>query len=384
MKKILTSLLALALVTTMLLGMAVSADALSYSGSASYKSGKYYTALTKVKLTGNNRTDIVNVAKSQVGYQEGSSSSQLSGTVKGNGNYTEYGRWYGTQDMWCHMFVSWCAARANIASSVVPKTSFTVTGLTQFKNQGRAYSRANVAAGKYTPQAGDIVYFKSSRNNNICNHVGIVTKYSGKTLYTIEGNTSSATISTNGGMVANKSYSISNTYIVYICKPNYTAKSTTTVSSSSKTSSSSSTAKKTTASVSYPTLQKGASGYKVKALQFMLNNYNSSKITVDGTFGAATFNAVKAFQKSKGLSQDGIVGAGTWGKLCATTQSTSSYKANLTKAIQTLLNGKIKAGLSVDGVYGAGTKAAVIKFQKSKGLTQDGVVGATTWKYLLA
>ena len=155
MKKILTSLLALALVTTMLLGMAVSADALSYSGSASYKSGKYYTALTKVKLTGNNRTDIVNVAKSQVGYQEGSSSSQLSGTVKGNGNYTEYGRWYGTQDMWCHMFVSWCAARANIPSSVVPKTAFTPTGLTQFKNQGRAYSRANVAAGKYTPQAGE-------------------------------------------------------------------------------------------------------------------------------------------------------------------------------------------------------------------------------------
>jgi hypothetical protein len=49
------------------------AYALSYSGSSSYMSGKYYTNLTKVKLTGNQRKDIVNVAKSQVGYQEGSS-----------------------------------------------------------------------------------------------------------------------------------------------------------------------------------------------------------------------------------------------------------------------------------------------------------------------
>lgn len=42
------------------------------------------------------------------------------------------------------------------------------------------------------------------------------------TLYTIEGNTSSATVSTNGGAVCAKSYSISNTYIVYVCCPNYT------------------------------------------------------------------------------------------------------------------------------------------------------------------
>lgn len=72
----------------------IPASALSYSGSSSYKSGKYYTALTKVTLTGNQRTDIVNVAKSQIGYQEGSSSSQLSGEVRGNSNYTEYRRWY--------------------------------------------------------------------------------------------------------------------------------------------------------------------------------------------------------------------------------------------------------------------------------------------------
>lgn len=194
---------------------------LSYKGSSSYKSGKYYTALKKVSLTGNQRKDIVNVAKSQVGYQESSSSHKLSGEVRGNGNKTEYGRWYGLQDMWCAMFVSWSANVAKVSTSIIPKHSFTPTGLNWFKNRGRAYSRAKVAAGKYKPQPGDVIYFKSPRNNNPTNHVGIVTKYSGKTVYTIEGNTSSATVSTNGGAVASKSYSINNTYIVYICKPDY-------------------------------------------------------------------------------------------------------------------------------------------------------------------
>ena len=37
---------------------------------------------------------------------------------------------------------------------------------------------------------------------------------------------------------------------------------------------------------------------------------------------------------------------------------------------------------SVDGVFGAGTKSAVIAFQKKNGLTADGVVGQSTYKAL--
>ena len=37
---------------------------------------------------------------------------------------------------------------------------------------------------------------------------------------------------------------------------------------------------------------------------------------------------------------------------------------------------------SVDGVFGAGTRAAVIKFQKKNGLTADGVVGKSTYRAL--
>lgn len=196
-------------------------SALDYSGSASYMSGKYYKALTEVELTGNPRTDIVNVAMSQVGYQEGGSSNQLSGEVYGSVNYTEFGRWYGVQNMWCAMFASWCAEVAGISTDIIPKHAYTPDGLQWFKKRGLAYSRAKVEAGEYTPQPGDLIYFKSSRNKNPTNHVGIVTGYSDGVVYTVEGNTSSASISTNGGTVAQKSYPITNTYIVYICCPDY-------------------------------------------------------------------------------------------------------------------------------------------------------------------
>lgn len=195
--------------------------AMEYKGSAAYMSGKYYRALTEVNLTGNPRTDIVNIARSQLGYQEGGSSNQLSGEVYGGVNYTEYGRWYGVQNMWCAMFASWCAEQAGISTDLIPKHAYTPDGLRWFQKRGLAYSRAKVAAGEYTPQPGDLIYFKSSRNKNPTNHVGIVTGYADGVVYSIEGNTSSASISTNGGAVVEKSYPITNTYIVYICCPDY-------------------------------------------------------------------------------------------------------------------------------------------------------------------
>lgn len=63
----------------------------------------------------------------------------------------------------------------------------------------------------------------------------------------------------------------------------------------------------------------GAEGYRVRALQTLLRNSGQS-ISVDGSFGPRTLAAVKAFQKAKGLAQDGIVGPQTWGALFGATK----------------------------------------------------------------
>lgn len=42
-----------------------------------------------------------------------------------------------------------------------------------------------------------------------------------------------------------------------------------------------------------------------------------------------------------------------------------------------------KLGIKADGIFGVGTKAATINWQKSHGLAADGIVGPATWKALL-
>ena len=39
--------------------------------------------------------------------------------------------------------------------------------------------------------------------------------------------------------------------------------------------------------------------------------------------------------------------------------------------------------ISVDGIFGPGTKAAVVSYQKSRGLTADGLAGKDTHKKII-
>ena len=218
MRRIFALVLAVALLLPVL---ATQAGAVTYAGSQQYRAGKYYSRLTAVKLTGDQRTDIVNIARSQIGYQEGNSSNQLGGEIMGSTNFTEFGYWYGAQDMWCAMFVSWCANLAGVSQSVIPSHAFTPNGLKHFRDRDQDYSPAQIQAGEYTPRAGDLIYFKNGRNANRTNHVGLVTGYSNGRIYTIEGNVGSSAYVTNDGMVAEKSYPITNEFIVAVCCPAY-------------------------------------------------------------------------------------------------------------------------------------------------------------------
>lgn len=145
--------------------------------------------------TGNQRVDIVEIAKTQIGYHEGAN------------NDTKYNRWLGALSgypaggygyAWCQSFVSWCAAQANVSTSEIKRASGTVTVKQSFINNG-TYHKGPYEGGSYIPKSGDIIYFYSSGTSSK-HHVGIVSGCDGSTVYTIEGNSSD--------MVCERSYSV--------------------------------------------------------------------------------------------------------------------------------------------------------------------------------
>lgn len=75
-----------------------------------------------------------------------------------------------------------------------------------------------------------------------------------------------------------------------------------------------------TCEVTTRVLYKGLTGEDVKTLQRLLNSLgfrdsNSRVLKVDGSFGPATEQALKNFQKSRNLSRDGYCGPATWNSL---------------------------------------------------------------------
>ena len=66
-----------------------------------------------------------------------------------------------------------------------------------------------------------------------------------------------------------------------------------------------------------PVLKLGSSGPDVKALQQQLKDLGFDPNGTDGNFGPGTKKAVLAFQQSKGLQTDGVVGPGTQAALDA-------------------------------------------------------------------
>ena len=64
--------------------------------------------------------------------------------------------------------------------------------------------------------------------------------------------------------------------------------------------------------MSEPVLRKGSTDPAVRDLQDALNTLGHDPGPIDGVFGTETEAAVRAFQQSKGITVDGIVGRVTW------------------------------------------------------------------------
>ena len=190
-------------------------------------------------------------------------------------------------------------------------------------------------------------------------------------------------------------------------------------SSSSSGSSSSSSSSSNAAANSSGLLKYGVRSDAVRTLQQNLKTLGYYDGSVTGNFGRLTKEAVYNFQKANGLSADGVAGAKTLssisGKLSgnsssgnssssgssnSNSNSSGSSSSNNNSDSSTLLNTSVmlQQGSSSSevlklqnmlaslgfytgnktGNFGALTADAVMAYQKSKGLTADGIAGKKT------
>lgn len=298
------------------------------------------------------RNKIIEIAQKEVGYKEYSD------------NHTKYGEWFGMQDEWCNIFVSWVCNQAEISTDIVPKQSYVPTTCNWFKNKNLFKAR-----GTYTPLKGDIVLFDYNKNGTP-DHIGFVENVVNNKLTTIEGNKSK--------QVMRCTYDLNNTSIYGYCVPNYTIyeESNETI---------------------LPVLKKGSKSDFVKEIQEKLiaKGYNLSNYGADGNFGVETENAVKELQKDAGITIDGIIGNNTWNVLNSDFIKPSKVEypnylirySQSSKDVKKVQEKLIELGYScgnygADGVFGIETNKAVIKFQKDNNLNVDGIVGPKTWEKL--
>ena len=168
---------------------------------------------------------------------------------------------------------------------------------------------------------------------------------------------------------------------------------------------------------SYPgtPLRVGSSGPNVVVVQTALNRISQNypaipKIpVVDGIFGSRTDSAVRKFQEIFNLTPDGIVGPGTWYALVRLytavtrlselrSQGQQFYainwsppgglqpgdtgeKVRLLQYMLSVLSSYISSipPVTVDGIYGSATRAAVLAAQRRFRLPETGTVGVQTW-----
>ena len=161
---------------------------------------------------------------------------------------------------------------------------------------------------------------------------------------------------------------------------------------------------------SYPGLLRfGDTGSSVQNLQFYLKTIAAFNpflpdLAIDGFFGKGTENAVRAFQRTYGLEQDGIVGENTWNRIVSVyldvteggTLTIQAYPGRLLRygssgdqvLYEQMLLNRIRpvfvtvGKLEEDGIFGSRMRNSVREFQRLFGYRDDGIIGRDTWNGL--
>lgn len=136
-------------------------------------------------------------------------------------------------------------------------------------------------------------------------------------------------------------------------------------------------------------IERGARGPAVEDVQrrLLVLGYDLGPTGVDGVFLGKTLDAVNAFQRARGLDEDGAVGDATWSALVDATFVLGDRILYLrlpyfhgadVRMLQGALNALGFVCGEPDGIFGAFTERAVREFQINVAQHADGIAGAET------
>lgn len=255
---------------------------------------------------------VLDLARSEVGYHEKASNSQLNDKTANSGgaNWTKYaeyldsfaGFYNGPKNSfpWCDVFYDFLfvktfgldIGRQMLCQPLNSMGAGCLYSAQYYKEAGRWHKNA--------PNPGDQIFFSYSAGEY--SHTGIVDAVGFDTITTIEGNTSDS--------VGRRSYNIGNPMIAGYGTPKWDLAESIPDSDDSQAE-----PVKPEKALQPPTVQYGSVGNAVCLLQSALNERGYDCGDVDGEFGDLTEGALVLFQEDFSLNADGIAGPLTWPEL---------------------------------------------------------------------
>jgi len=210
--------------------------------STTYMGSEYHKNLSAVALTGDYRTDIINIALSQLGYHEGDSAEDYDGkNASGSKDFSEYGRFIGTfGGEWCSEFAHWCARMAGVPTNIlgVSRAAKVDNWIKDTNAKYYTWSETIYGGGSYVPQPGDLLQWawdlEDHTESDTLSHTslfnGVTDNGDGTvTIHSIDGN-SSAKVRTRDYTLDKKKGTrtgSSEGQLYYIVSPDYDQEVTT-------------------------------------------------------------------------------------------------------------------------------------------------------------
>ena len=134
-----------------------------------------------------------------------------------------------------------------------------------------------------------------------------------------------------------------------------------------------------------PTRRRGSQGAAVSAAQCLLKQQRFGSARVTGRYDRATAAAVRQAQRARGLDATGVMNTRTWTTLLAHGKSPLlkvGSAGESARHLQRALTAALDRRVAINGVVAKSTSKAIQAYERTHGLTVDGVVDSAVWTRL--